>query len=71
MSTVVPSALAKPLSVPLHEREFWSLRDASAATTLSVRKLQQMISAGALRAAKVGSRVILDPADVKAAIFGK
>lgn len=58
-------------NVALNEKPFWSLNDASTATTLSVRTLQKMITAGTLRAGKVGKRVILDPVEVKAAIFGR
>lgn len=66
----LPSALRRVEPIPLSDRPVWSLADASAATTLSVRKLQQLIAAGELPARKIGRRVLLDPAAVRAAIFG-
>lgn len=66
-----PAALSRRNSIPLAQKPYWSLDDAAEATTLSKRKLQQMIASGALRVARgVGTRIILDPADVKAALFG-
>lgn len=65
-----PSALRRPDPVALADKIVWSLSDASRATTLSVRTLQHLIAAGRLPAAKVGRRVLLDPAAVRAALLG-
>lgn len=65
----VPIALRRPDPVPLSERAVWSLADASRATSLSVRTLQKLITAGTIPASKIGRRVLLDPAAVKAALL--
>lgn len=65
----VPPALRRPDPVPLADRALWSLQDASRATSLSVRTLQKLIAAGTLPARKIGRRVLLDPAETKAAIL--
>jgi excisionase family DNA binding protein len=65
----VPAALRRPDPVPLADRALWSLQDASRATSLSVRTLQKLIADGRLPAAKVGRRVLLDPAAVRAALL--
>lgn len=70
MSHTTPAALRRPESVPLADKPIWSLEDASQATTLSVRSLQKLIASGKLPATKVGRRVLLDPAAVKAALLG-
>lgn len=69
MKNAVPSALRRPNPVPLADRTLWSLADASRATSLSVRTLQKLIAAGTLPAQKIGRRVLLDPATVKAALL--
>jgi excisionase family DNA binding protein len=65
----IPSALRRPDPIPLSERPVWSLSDGSKATSLSVRTLQKLIKAGKLPASKIGRRVLLDPAAVKAALL--
>ena len=68
-TTPVPAALRRPEPTPLSDKIVWSLADAANATTLSVRTLQNLIAAGKLPATKVGRRVLLDPAAVKAALL--
>lgn len=70
MPNSVPSALRRPVVIPLESKAFWSLEDASRATTLSVRTLQKLIADQRLPATRVGRRVILDPAMVRAALLG-
>lgn len=70
MSTHTPPALQRPETVPLMDRPVWTLRDASIATTISVRRLQQMISDGLLPCHRVGRRIILKPSEVLDAVFG-
>lgn len=67
----LPAALRREEPTPLDQLICWSLADASRATTLSVRKLQQLISSGELPARRVGRRVILCPQAVRDALFGK
>lgn len=69
MPTKTPSALRRLEPVPLNDRAVWSLADASRATSLSIRTLQHLIREGRLPASKVGRRVLLDPAAVKAALL--
>lgn len=66
----IPPALRKAESVALADRALWSLQDASRATSLSVRTLQKLIADKTLPAKKIGRRVLLDPAAVKAALLG-
>lgn len=65
-----PTALRSLPETPLSEKLLWSLADAERATSLSKRTLQKLIAEGRLPAAKVGRRVLLDPAAVKAAVLG-
>lgn len=64
-----PAALRRPDPMPLDQRAAWSLTDASRATTLSVRTLQNLIADGRIPATKVGRRVLLDPQAVRSALF--
>lgn len=64
-----PSALRKT-TVDMNSKVAWSLDDCSRASGLSTRKLRQMIDEGRLRVARVGRRVLIDPAELKRAIFG-
>lgn len=67
---IKPPALRRPDPVALSDKPIWSLRDASAASTLSIRMLQKLIADGRLKASKIGRRVLLNPDDVKSALLG-
>lgn len=66
----VSAALRRAEPVSLADRAVWSLADASRATSLSVRLIQRLIAEGRIPAKKIGRRVLLDPAAVKAALLG-
>jgi excisionase family DNA binding protein len=57
--------------IPLNEKLAWSVRDTALATGLSQRTIQGLIKTGKLPASRVGRRVLLDPAVVKAALLGR
>jgi len=65
-----PAALHRHQETPLDRKPVWSLDDAASATTLSKRKLQELIALGQIPAAKIGRRVLLNPDAVRAALFG-
>ncbi|MDP1799435.1 MAG: hypothetical protein Q8K78_18205 [Planctomycetaceae bacterium] len=69
-AATLPSALRRPAPISLADKPVWSLADTSRATTLSVRMLQKLIADGRLKASKIGRRVLLDPAAVRAALLG-
>jgi excisionase family DNA binding protein len=70
VSSPVPAALQRPVPVPLNERVAWSISDAARALGVSSRLLTRLIAEGRIPVSRLGRRVLLDPAAVRAAIFG-
>lgn len=65
-----PPALTQPAPVPLADKLAWSVDETARATGLSRRKIAELIATGKLPAHRIGRRILLDPAEVKAALFG-
>ncbi len=70
MTTRHPAALVRPERVRLDEKIAWSIDDAAAAASVSRTTIKQLISRGVLKPSRVTGRPLLDPRQVRAALFG-
>jgi excisionase family DNA binding protein len=66
----VPAALSRPFPVPLNDKIAWSIADAARAIGVSERMIGRLVSEGVIPSTKLGRRRLLDPAAVRAAVFG-
>lgn len=64
-----PKALIGNQPLDLNQKLLWSVADVCAATSLCRKTVDDLIRAGKLPATRVGRRILLDPAAVKAALL--
>jgi excisionase family DNA binding protein len=70
MPVQTPAALQRPAPTPLSDRVAWSIADSAKALGVSTRLVTRLIAEKKIPAAKLGRRTLLDPAAVRAAVFG-